>query len=395
MLQTLRKKLTYQFTTLVIILILANGLIIIGTIYGLNKHKDTLTVEEKIALLTNILNERTIEEASKEYSEIFAYTRLLNSEYEEVFHGEIFEHVLIDENNRTKQYRTIFIPEIQSSATNREYEPYKLFSKPILSKHFLGNAEIIIDSEVDKEEIINLLFLFFLQSIIIGVLVYIVGRKFVDTSLSPTKRMIERLEQFNQNASHQLKTPLSIIYSSLELAEKSNTLRYIADAKKEVQEANQMIEKMLALNEFEAQTWDKKEENISQLVKHVIKKYSHICEEKNILIETNIPHNLFLRVEKEMFREALMNIIDNAVKFNVEEGCISILLNKKHLIIENTTFAMPKDLESIFERYHRSYEVQEGNGIGLAFVKAIVEEHNWEITAHNKDGDFSIEIRFK
>lgn len=219
-------------------------------------------------------------------------------------------------------------------------------------------------------------------------------------------RMIERLEasfvqikQFTSDASHELRTPLTILTGELELAlHKSKTDEeyqlVIASALEEVNRLTNVVETLLELSR--AETGQVKinleKSDLSKLINDIAEDAEILAESKDIQVIKNITPNIFTEFETARIHQAVLNIVDNAIKYSPKNKIIYIDLlqtnNKIIIKISDTGIGIPKEqLKYIFDRFYRvdkarSSDIQ-GSGLGLSIVKWILDAHNWNITVES------------
>ena len=202
-------------------------------------------------------------------------------------------------------------------------------------------------------------------------------------------------KDFFANASHELKSPLTSIIGYEQMI-----LNGIIDDKEEIKEAslkilkeanrmNQIIIDMLELSNLEfSKTYDLKEENITNLLNDVIKSYQTKINNKNIKLNLNID-NVILNCNKEQLETLFSNLLDNAIKYNKDNGIIDIILNKDYFQIKDSGIGIPKEEQNrVFERFYRVDKAKSketgGTGLGLAIVKHICEKFGYSINLESK-----------
>ena len=202
-------------------------------------------------------------------------------------------------------------------------------------------------------------------------------------------------KDFFANASHELKSPLTSIIGYEQMI-----LNGIIDDKEEIKEAslkilkeanrmNQIIIDMLELSNLEfSKTYDLKEENITNLLNDVIKSYQTKINNKNIKLNLNID-NVILNCNKEQLETLFSNLLDNAIKYNKDNGTIDIILTKEYFKIKDSGIGIPKEEQNrVFERFYRVDKAKSketgGTGLGLAIVKHICEKFGYSINLESK-----------
>ncbi|NLO19832.1 MAG: HAMP domain-containing protein [Ignavibacteria bacterium] len=211
-------------------------------------------------------------------------------------------------------------------------------------------------------------------------------------------KMIERLErsfiqirQFTSDASHELKTPLTILRGELELAlrtpKKPEQYQLVlASALEETERLSNVVETLLELSKADAgqvkMTFQ--EQNISKLITDISEDADILAEQKKIRVEKKIPNTVIACFDSARMHQAVLNIVDNAIKYTNEFGKISIELSEEEkyavLKVTDTGTGVPKNfLPYLFDRFYRvdrarSQETR-GAGLGLSIVKWIIDAH--------------------
>lgn len=205
-------------------------------------------------------------------------------------------------------------------------------------------------------------------------------------------------KEFFQNASHELKTPLTTIigYQGMINSHLLETEEEIKEANevtlKEARRMKDVIDDMLTLSQLESEELSKTIEVIdaSATTKEIIDSLSFISKEKNIEFISKID-NAKIEMNPQDFDRLVRNLLTNAIKYNKDNVKIKISLNSKRLIIEDTGIGIPPDdLGRIFERFYRvdkgrSREMG-GTGLGLAIVKHICMKYDFKFDVKSKVG---------
>jgi len=206
-------------------------------------------------------------------------------------------------------------------------------------------------------------------------------------------------------ASHELKTPLSIIHGYCSLLE-DGTLGKLDGVQKEklgnavetTEKLIKMVSNILDLSAIEAGKLGVSREKlmIGDIVKNVANEMKPIADKRKQKIIIEVPEKLPVVVgDKNRLYTVFYNLIDNAIKYTPNNGMITIkALNdgkNLHFMISDTGEGIPsKDLEKIFDRFYsaESHLTRKGEGIGLglAICKGIIEVHNGKIWAESKLG---------
>ena len=215
---------------------------------------------------------------------------------------------------------------------------------------------------------------------------------------------------FIANVSHELKTPLAVMgnYATmlqrpgLTEEEKNEYARAISEASRRLA---QLITNILKLNKLEnQQIFPKTEEyDLGEQICQCLLQFEDAWERKNLNIETDIQEDVRIRSDGELLSLVWNNLLSNAVKFTPEGGTVSLALRTEGqdvvVSVSDTGCGMdPQTGMHIFEKFYQgdTSHATQGNGLGLALVKRVVDILNGEIGIQSVLGQGStFTVRFK
>ena len=232
-----------------------------------------------------------------------------------------------------------------------------------------------------------------------------IGTLLVLNDVTQLRRLEKMRQDFVANVSHEIKTPLTAIkgfVETLRSGAKDNpeeTARFLSIIDKNVNRLGAIVDDLLQLSRIEKE----KEENLIQLTKTAVKKIItssiKICkaeaEAKQIEINFTCDDSLEAMIEPVLFEQAMVNLIDNAVKYSSEKGKIQINAVKTDSSVvcsieDNGIGISKKHLPRLFERFYRVDKArsreQGGTGLGLAIVKHIVQAHGGHVSVDSTPG---------
>ena len=268
-----------------------------------------------------------------------------------------------------------------------------------------------IDSEISSLR--QLIFVFIIGILISLVITYYLAVYLTKKALIPIETAWNNQAKFIQDASHELRTPISIISSKLERMLKhpnstiSDEVETIADAMSEIRRSKKMISDLLSLTKEEAITkLNITEVNIKNFIKDICVDYVDIADIQEKRFETNFNlKNETIFTDENKLRQLLLIFIDNAFKYTKENDFIAININQKDnvyteiFIIDSGVGIKQEDIPYIFDRFFRSENVRdkdiEGSGIGLSIAKMIAINLGAEISVkcENNKTEFKIIIQ--
>lgn len=268
-----------------------------------------------------------------------------------------------------------------------------------------------IDSEISSLR--QLIFVFIIGILISLIITYYLAVYLTKKALIPIETAWNNQAKFIQDASHELRTPISIISSKLERMLKhpnstiSDEVETIADAMSEIRRSKKMISDLLSLTKEEAITkLNITEVNIKNFIKDICVDYVDIADIQEKRFETNFNlKNETIFTDENKLRQLLLIFIDNAFKYTKENDFIAVNINQKDnvyteiFIIDSGVGIKQEDIPYIFDRFFRSENVRdkdiEGSGIGLSIAKMIAINLGAEISVkcENNKTEFKIIIQ--
>jgi len=218
------------------------------------------------------------------------------------------------------------------------------------------------------------------------------------------KKYEQSKREFVDNASHELKTPISvlrgIVETLLEEEEDQRKRRFLEKALRRIEQMQNLVEDLLTLTKLESgrERLNLSEFKLRELVEEVYDSLEQEFVKREVSFENLVSEDFKMFADRQKFFLLLRNLIDNAVKYNKKGGKVRVLAkkeeNKQILEVEDTGIGIPPEhVPFIFERFYRvdkgrSKEMG-GTGLGLSIVKHIVFLHGGEIMVHSKPGEGS------
>ena len=202
--------------------------------------------------------------------------------------------------------------------------------------------------------------------------------------------------EFSANVSHELKTPLQGIIGSAELlgsgmVKEEDEARFVGHIRKEAARLVNLIEDIIRLSQLdEGVELPKENVDLLELAADVKSILASSAAEKNVTIDvTGI--GFCVQGVRRLLHEVVYNLCDNAIKYNVPGGSVTIHVENNRLIVKDTGIGLPAEhKDRIFERFYRvdkSHSKQSGGtGLGLSIVKHAVAYHNASIILDSTPG---------
>ena len=210
---------------------------------------------------------------------------------------------------------------------------------------------------------------------------------------------------FINNMTHEFKTPIATINLALDaiknpkiIDDKEKVLRYLQMIKDENKRMHAQVENVLRISKLEKKELDinKESANIHEIIEDAIEHVNLIVDDRNGTITTHFDANRTSVLLNDVhFTNVIVNILDNAIKYSPEEPVIDIYTeNVKDFVIvkiKDQGSGMSKVAQKrIFEKFYREHTGDlhnvKGHGLGLAYVKRIIEDHNSQIFVESEKG---------
>ncbi|NWF92363.1 MAG: HAMP domain-containing protein [Syntrophaceae bacterium] len=351
--------------------------------------------------------------------------------------------------------------------TNRSFSnsPLRIITFPVLEQNHMSKIIQVASSLEDVEDALNTLFIILMVAVPLALLVASLGGQFLaNKALGPVDRitqtariitsqslnqrieppkakdeisrlietfndMISRLDQsfrqikqFTADASHELKTPLTILKGEVEVAlrRKRTDQEYIQVLRSNLEEINRMskiVEDLLLLSRADCGEvrLEREDINLTEILTEVVAQMSFLARTKNLRLEmSNHSGEMHIFGDRLRIRELFINLIENGIKYTEAGGAIRIHLTKESLREEGGLLTWAKgdqaefakvtvsdtgigiaeeDQGKIFNRFFRVDKARSreegGSGLGLSICKWIVEAHHGEIRVESQLGSGS------
>ena len=216
--------------------------------------------------------------------------------------------------------------------------------------------------------------------------------------VKPLKETFEKQKRFISDASHELKTPLTVISANADVLSGelgyNKWLNYIQD---QTDRMNVLVNDLLSLTRLENKTTDfiQTEFNLSQAIINTALPFECQAFESNKNFVLNIDENISVTGSEQHIKQMAGIFIDNALKYSKENGTVRVSLTKEDgkpiFSVYNTGMGVKESEKyKIFERFYRSDESRNratgGYGLGLAIAKSIIDKHKFKIDVENEEG---------
>ena len=222
-----------------------------------------------------------------------------------------------------------------------------------------------------------------------------VKEKKINTEKNKTKDLIADI-------SHQTKTPITNLSLYISLLEDDPKDEYLEIIKYELNKLEFLIQNLVKSSRLESDiiSLQKNQANLKDIVEDVLREFKVILDEKCIRINLKA-EDLFFALDERWLKEAIHNLVDNAIKYSPKGSTISIKVYKSYLNynldIENECKDISEEtLPKIFERFYRGKNSvsKDGLGLGLYITREIVEKHGGNIRASLDENRIKFSVDF-
>ncbi len=238
---------------------------------------------------------------------------------------------------------------------------------------------------------------------IIMVFTWVIAYKTSKVILQPVENSYRRLKQFTEDASHELKTPLSIIRTNIDVTlEKKHPTneelrKKMAIISRSTDRMSKTITQMLLLARIDSESMGihYKIVNLNHLLKKIVEDFAVLSNKRNINLIFHADKELSLQTDLYLLEHAISNLVDNAIRYTPEKGSVTIkTYQKESKVIISVSDTGPgineEDLPYIFDRFFRADKSRSrktgGVGLGLAVVKEFINLLNGEIEVKSEVG---------
>lgn len=238
-------------------------------------------------------------------------------------------------------------------------------------------------------------------------LLFVISYIFANRAIHPLREAWRKQKQFVSDASHELKTPLSIMNANLGvlLENRQETIdsqmKWLAYMQKGIDRMAYLIHELLRLARLEDQHQQPLLQafDFSHMVSDVLTSFEAAIVAKKMTLTHNLTANIELKGDPAGIQHVLMILLDNAVKYGNDGGRVHVSLTKSrsniHLEVANTGAGIPAgELLYVFDRFYRGdasrkHEEEGSFGLGLSIAKSLVEQAGGHISVRSEEGEWT------
>lgn len=287
---------------------------------------------------------------------------------------------------------------VKQKSQNGTIEEFSL--RYICKKQDDGFKIAIVNIDFEYKSMRNLMALLFIIWVFCMIAFWLISRSLFKEALAPVQDAWNKQRRFVADASHELKTPLTVMLAnfSVLLSHPNDTIneqrKWLINSRDEALNMQKLVESLLILARSDAaiDLPEMKLVHLSDLLLNSALSFEAVAFEKDIKMNTQIAPNIYVKGDEQALKQLISILLDNAVKYAGKNGEINVKLFKhdvKYIImqVQNSGKPIPpNELPHIFERFYRGEQMRSavnGHGLGLAIAYKIVQIHNGKITAQS------------
>ena len=266
---------------------------------------------------------------------------------------------------------------------------YKVFATD------MGTGVVFVDGSMSRSSLMQSMtiagFVLLGCAALVLMLIFLLSKK----AVKPIAESYEKQKQFVTDANHELKTPLTLILTNLDIAEAElGKNEWLDDIRSEGHRMTELVNQLVALSRMdeEGQPLNITEVAFGALVADTVAEFEPLAKERGKVLTASVDKEITYLGDEALLSRLVGILMDNAIKYCDQGGEITVNLHRGRRIIltvENTYAAVDElELNRLFDRFYRADKARKftgGYGVGLSMAKAIVEKHKGEITAYKKD----------
>ena len=261
-----------------------------------------------------------------------------------------------------------------------------------------GKTVVFVNGETNKSVTNGLIYtvLFVLIGSFLAILLIII--LISKRAVKPTAEAYEKQKQFVTDANHELKTPLTLILSNVDIVESEiGENEWLEDIRGEGERMGALINQLVTLSRMDedGSNLSVTEFDLSAVALDTVSEFEGLAAERNKELTADIEPDIVYSGDEGMIRQLLSILLDNAVKYCDPDGqIIASVRAKSHgavITVENTYADVDSvELDRLFDRFYRADKARSFTGsfgVGLSIAKGIAQKHRGSISAYKKDND--------
>ena len=264
----------------------------------------------------------------------------------------------------------------------------------LVAKNTIGDTTVLLFRDLSPiyDFHISLIFIALIGSGIILFIIFLLSLYLARITIAPIRAQSRELESYSHNVAHELRTPLSVMRSNLELLRIKPESRFIESTDEEISSMERIIDSLLFLAK-PTESFEKNPLNITKKTGEIIERYKGQSE----IQYTHEKRHTQVQINEELYNRIICNLIENAIKYK-SEWDIQIHISKNNIQISNQIDSIfnedeLKNITKVFYQWDQSRS-SSGYGLWLALVQKIIDISGWKMQISTKNKEFVVEISF-
>ena len=268
-----------------------------------------------------------------------------------------------------------------------------------------GSTVVFVHGSMNKSVTGRLLFTAFMVLLgsagLILLLILLISKR----AVRPVAESYEKQKQFITDANHELKTPLTLILSNLDIVESEvGKNEWLDDIRSEGERMGLLINQLVTLCRMDESQAHMvlSDFDLSGAVADTASEFEPLAAERDLRLEVRVEPGIKYQGDEALIRRLVSILLDNAVKYCDAGGAIRLeLVQKRHIVltVENTYADVGAlELERLFDRFYRADKARTFSGsfgVGLSIARSIVKNHHGSITAYRREGNIGFRAELK
>ena len=260
-----------------------------------------------------------------------------------------------------------------------------------------GMAAVFVDGHMNRS--MYHLLLVSVGVVLVGsaLIILVIIIFFSKRAVKPIAESYQKQKQFVTDANHELKTPLTLILTNLDIVEsETGANEWLSDIREETKHLSELVNQMVTLSRMDehSEVLTKQAFNLSEAIEDVISDFQPLIQNQGKTLHAKIAKGVGYTGDEGAIRQLMGILMDNAVKYCDAGGEVGVTVSgRRHpvILVENQYRAVGQiELSKLFDRFYRADKARTfsgGFGIGLSIAREIVRAHHGEISAFSKESD--------
>ncbi len=269
----------------------------------------------------------------------------------------------------------------------------------------LGDIVYVYDYTKDYHNLRNMTVITIIAGAIGIVAIALFSFKSAQKNVAPIENTFNKQQDLVANASHELKTPITIINTDLAILNATRDTmteeqcKWLDSIGNQLNRMNVLVTEMLELARIEGNKDQPQKEkvNLSTLVESVVLESEALAFERDLIMESDVKPNVTITAVNAHIEKLIYILIENALKYTEQGGTVRVSVmgerRKAILKVRNTGEGIPRDkIPKLFDRFYRTDEAHSSSnsfGLGLAIAKSIVDANGGTIGVDSKEGEYT------